>query len=121
MSAPHHTTSRTRRDWTTEEDARLNDLLGRGLSVVDIATLMDRAETSIYSRIKTLAGKTAAELRRAGAEVPNLAHYQARKPRRATSTRKCMCCGRAFNSEGPHNRLCGICRGKSCSPYELYA
>lgn len=24
--------------------------------------------------------------------------------------RACMCCGKSFESEGPHNRLCGPCR-----------
>jgi hypothetical protein len=34
-----------------------------------------------------------------------------RKPRVATMrNRPCMCCGRGFLSEGPHNRLCGPCR-----------
>jgi len=28
----------------------------------------------------------------------------------ATSSRPCMCCGKRFWSEGPHNRLCDPCR-----------
>lgn len=24
--------------------------------------------------------------------------------------RPCMCCGNKFQSDGPHNRLCGVCR-----------
>ncbi|MBN2631588.1 MAG: hypothetical protein JXR75_13740 [Rhodobacteraceae bacterium] len=24
--------------------------------------------------------------------------------------RACMCCGQSFDSDGPHNRLCGTCR-----------
>lgn len=27
--------------------------------------------------------------------------------------RPCMCCGTAFDSEGPHNRMCGTCRTKT--------
>lgn len=38
-------------------------------------------------------------------------------------SRKCMCCGAAFDSEGIHNRLCANCRkrpdvmGDPCRPY----
>lgn len=30
-------------------------------------------------------------------------------------TRACLCCGTAFASEGIHNRMCLICRGRSDS------
>jgi hypothetical protein len=30
--------------------------------------------------------------------------------------RPCMCCREQFLSEGPHNRLCGNCRGKNAGP-----
>lgn len=33
--------------------------------------------------------------------------------------RPCMCCGKRFQSEGNHNRLCGYCKNKSHSPYAL--
>ena len=37
--------------------------------------------------------------------------------------RPCMCCGKAFASEGIHNRLCGSCRHHSdsanASPYRI--
>lgn len=31
--------------------------------------------------------------------------------------RPCLCCGVAFASEGPHNRLCGRCGKQSASPF----
>lgn len=31
---------------------------------------------------------------------------------RRPQERACMCCGKAFQSEGIHNRLCGYCRAK---------
>ncbi len=37
---------------------------------------------------------------------------------RRTTTRACLRCGRRFKSEGAHNRLCAICRGRSVSPFE---
>lgn len=38
-------------------------------------------------------------------------------PRRPRISRPCLCCGRSFDSEGPHNRLCPSCRKLSPSPY----
>lgn len=32
--------------------------------------------------------------------------------------RPCLRCRRPFASEGPHNRMCGLCRVASVSPYE---
>lgn len=43
-------------------------------------------------------------LRAALAKAP-----ESRRPR----TRACLCCGRSFDSEGFHNRLCGPCRHHS--------
>ena len=31
----------------------------------------------------------------------------------ASSFRRCMCCTKEFESEGPHNRLCNTCRGQN--------
>lgn len=45
--------------------------------------------------------------------------YEQRIPRLATTPRKCLCCGKPFASQGPHNRLCTPCRGKSVGPYDL--
>jgi len=101
----NHSQPHTRREWTPEEDARLADLRGKGLSLEAVGELMGRPHTSIKSRIETLA-RHAAE---------GAAHANTRK------VRKCLCCGREFTSEGAHNRLCGVCRSKSVSPYELYA
>ena len=39
-------------------------------------------------------------------------------PRRAYTARPCLCCGQTFPSQGPHNRLCVVCRHKSPSPFE---
>ena len=34
-------------------------------------------------------------------------------------TRPCLNCRKPFLSEGPHNRLCPLCAGRSISPYAL--
>lgn len=39
------------------------------------------------------------------------------KPANGKRTRKCMCCTKPFQSEGPHNRLCYDCRRLDISPY----
>jgi hypothetical protein len=31
-------------------------------------------------------------------------------PRQTTTARNCLRCSKTFDSEGPHNRLCGSCR-----------
>lgn len=36
-----------------------------------------------------------------------------------TTPRACLCCGKSFASQGPHNRLCSTCRAKSVGPYDL--
>lgn len=41
--------------------------------------------------------------------------------RKGSSERACMCCGKSFLSEGPHNRLCGACGRRSSSPYDTPA
>jgi len=45
--------------------------------------------------------------------------YEQRIPRLATTQRQCLCCGKPFASQGPHNRLCSTCRAKSVGPYDL--
>lgn len=37
------------------------------------------------------------------------------------ATRPCMCCGKPFESEGIHNRLCGYCRhqGGDLDPHAI--
>lgn len=46
--------------------------------------------------------------------------YESRIPRLATTQRNCLCCGKPFSSQGPHNRLYASCRLKSAGPYDLY-
>lgn len=80
--------------WTADEDATLQRLQREGVSPIAIAKQVCRPESSVYRRLETLA---------------------ARPVRRE---RLCMCCRSPFMSDGPHNRLCGRCRGKETSPYQ---
>lgn len=81
------------RDWTAEEDRRLLALHGEGFKCTTIAKRINRAESSVYRRLAVL---TTPGARR----------------------RPCLCCGKDFQSDGPHNRLCGRCRNQSTSPYQ---
>lgn len=83
----------TFRPWTPEEDVVLQKLLGEGLSATKIGNEMGRHESSVNRRIERL-------------------ETEGRK-----RTRNCMCCGTAFKSDGPHNRLCGRCRSIETTPF----
>lgn len=39
-----------------------------------------------------------------------------REMERQTVERPCLTCGRPFDSEGPHNRMCNECRRRASSP-----
>lgn len=36
-----------------------------------------------------------------------------------TRDRKCLRCGKIFETEGPHNRMCHPCRTHDLSPYAI--
>jgi len=79
--------------WSPAEDAQLLALLAEGKSSCAIAKAIGRRESSVYRRIEILAAKPKMKMR------------------------PCLCCGREFQSAGPHNRLCGACRNLNVSPY----
>ena len=101
-----------RRAWTPEQDSLLNKLIQEGLSYAKIGNILDRPASSIVSRIETLASHAAGVKR---------AVLFTETPKSCSRTRPCLCCGKSFTSDGPHNRLCNTCRTKSVSPYALYA
>lgn len=80
--------------YSAAEDERIRTLRAAGNKVRDIAQALGRSEESVSSRMRWIDG--------VGGQ---------------SSKRKCLCCGRTFPSEGPHNRLCGSCRRQSVSPY----
>lgn len=46
--------------------------------------------------------------------VQTCARLQAEADRKARrGPRPCLCCGRRFFSEGRHNRMCALCRGRA--------
>ena len=50
---------------------------------------------------------------RAEAEEWLRKHLAAQPASKGPRKRPCLCCGREFTSEGPHNRMCTSCRGRS--------
>lgn len=79
--------------WTPAEDTQVRELVAVGKTGSAIAKAIGRSESSVYRRIEILAARA------------------------KTTKRPCMCCGKTFNSAGPHNRLCGSCRTQQFSPY----
>lgn len=74
-----------------------------GKSVGQVATEVGRRESSVAARFQTLdriAAKAAAASR--------------------IKVRACLCCGADFKSDGPHNRLCQMCRRKDVSPFASF-
>lgn len=43
---------------------------------------------------------------------------KSRLARAESGLKKCMCCGGKFLSDGPHNRLCNICRSRGAASVE---
>lgn len=41
------------------------------------------------------------------------------KPKPRTKQRECICCGKAFNSAGPQNRLCYKCGNQQTGPFDI--
>lgn len=81
--------------WSADEDARLRTLLAEGKSPIACAKVLGRSESSVCRR----------------AEIIQATPKSSKRP--------CLCCGREFDSAGPHNRLCGRCRRIETSPYAL--
>lgn len=79
--------------WSAEEDTKLRALQAEGKTPCAIAKELGRRESSVYRRIEKLTAKPTVQ------------------------QRPCMCCGRVFASDGPHNRLCSTCRTRPHSPY----
>lgn len=86
------------RPWTADDRAQLAELRAAGHSLRYIARLIGRTEAAISCHLKRQADKGLA-------------------PR--TTRRECLCCGKPFSSQGPHNRCCPRCAAKSVSPYAL--
>lgn len=85
--------TQTRTTWTQSEDTTVRELLAAGNPPCAIAKALGRSESSVYRRIETI------------------------QKRAKSAKRPCMCCGKTFTSDGPHNRLCGACRTRQFSPY----
>lgn len=102
--------------WTAREIFLLKNLSTKGVSDALIASRVRRSKDAVRSKQREIGLRGPREkidrppvlgARPKGVNAPK------------TKIRPCMCCGGAFRSEGPHNRLCGNCRHNSVSPYEL--
>lgn len=68
---------------------------------------------------------TLSAMRRRGATFDKRKHEDYTAPRAEAKSRArprpCLNCRRMFQSEGPHHRLCAICRGQSLSSFDTPA
>lgn len=86
-----------RRPYSPDEDRRLLEGRAQGLTLQQLGEQLGRSAHAIVNRLQILGDATLSY---------RLKPY-------AKTTRPCLCCGRPFASEGPHNRLCGRCRYQS--------
>ena len=79
------------RIWCPDEDSLLHQMVAEGATWSEIGRALGLDRRMCKGRHTALT-----------AEPPD--------PPRPTRTRPCMRCGRSFQSEGAHNRLCDPCR-----------
>ncbi len=94
--------------WAESEKHALTALRATGTPFAQIAVALRRTERGCQEMARNL-GLTRPAQNRAQPLV-----LKADAP-----TRPCMCCKQAFPSAGPHNRLCGRCRGKENPDHNL--
>jgi hypothetical protein len=63
----------------------------------EIAQSLGRTIIAVYKKLHLL-------------RMAEHAHAERAAPRRITQQRKCLCCGKAFFSEGAHHRICDNCK-----------
>lgn len=116
-------TARNGTPWTDTDGRLLRDLFASGASNTEIAARLGRTETAIRVKASELRltrtwKMQAPPLQWPPADSPPPAYWHpppapppsTRQPKPATKERRCMTCQKAFQSAGPHNRLCGSCR-----------
>lgn len=101
----------------TGPGASTKTLHGRDWSVAEIGQELGRAKSSVLYRLKKLSQAGAGGQPR---EETAKRKYSLRGTSDTHRPHNCLCCGRKFNSEGPHNRMCSSCRSISVAQYELY-
>ena len=103
--------TKPRHPWTPEADARLAELHKSGMIARDIAIELGRSPAAIWVRAHVI-GIT---LKRD--KPPETVLAKVRHTRR-----QCMHCCKPFVSDGPHHRMCSVCRHLSAGvePYPIY-
>lgn len=93
---------------TGAQVVRLRELVAAGATATSIASELGLAR----STVRDLCARIGLEPHRAFERRARQSDYVPRTPLQITTVRRCLCCGREFRSEGPHNRLCSQCRTK---------
>lgn len=84
--------------YTAEEEQTVRSMQAKGFGTGAIANRLHRSESSI---------------------VASLLRLDKRARTGQMQTRRCLCCGNNFKSEGAHNRLCCRCRAKEKTPFDF--
>ncbi|MFV3077494.1 hypothetical protein [Niveispirillum fermenti] len=119
-------TARNGTPWTDTEGRLLRDLFASGASNAEIAARLGRSEAAIRVKASALCLTRPWKMQApplqwppAPAAAPPPPSYwhstpapplAARSPKPAPTERRCMTCQKPFQSDGPHNRMCGTCR-----------
>lgn len=102
------------RHFTAEEEAQIVQWANSDMSRGEIARRLEREPSSIWNCIARLRAQGIAI--KAGSRHAPRPKGVGNAPwnlRIQPTQRRCLCCQKAFLSEGAHNRLCVTCRGKS--------
>lgn len=105
--------------FTPEKDLRLKKLYADGVPLKRIGADLHIGATTALYRLRALGVPTRRRRGRAS-QVPLITPPPTHPSK--PGVRKCLCCGRLFNSTHAGNRMCSACkylagRGGSASPY----
>ena len=102
--------------WTEEDDAAVITGRAEGLNNIQIGEKLGRTQAAVGLRVCILR-RRGINIEGSMAEASRLSGGADKVKRNPTHNRDCLSCGRAFKSEGAHNRMCTRCRHQSVSPF----
>lgn len=105
--------------FTPEDDAALLRLIAEGRTYREIGRELNRNPGSVGVRLARLRAIASGVVKAKPCHPPRPKPIAQGVSMPAVQQRPCLCCRRPFFSQGPHNRLCMTCRGKSISPFAI--
>lgn len=113
--------------WSEADIAMMRSMRARGVSYERIAARLGRTPGACATKAQLLGLTHPRSANTFGASsVPTWrtrflqdSRSPASERRSQAQTRRCLNCRGKFRSDGPHNRLCTVCRRESVSPFEI--